>query len=156
MKKRRQTAAMKACLILLLAACGSTAGTSTKRDTLTSIPPAASAALQRAAGGAQIEEIDREGDLYEASWHVNGLEHEAAVTAAGELVEREEEVPSELVPPPVRAVAVAKSPQATNVKFVKLLNGNYEVEAGDHEVTVSPDGREVGDDDDDDDRDDDD
>ena len=139
-------AAMK-WLVLLLAACGSAATTGAQRDTLASIPSAASAALQRAAGDAKIEEIEREGDLYEASWHVNGLEYEAAVTAAGELVEREEEVPSAQVPSIVRAVAIAKLPQSTSIKFVKLMNGNYEAEAGEHEVVVTPDGREVGGDD---------
>lgn len=146
---------MKLVLIAMLAACGTAASTSSHRDTLASIPSAASAALQRAAGDAKIEEVEREGDLYEASWHVDGLEHEAAVTAAGELIEREEEVPSAQVPAVVRAIAIAKLPQSTSIKFVKLMNGNYEAEAGEHEVVVTPDGREVGGDDDDDEDDDD-
>lgn len=138
-------------MLVMLAACGTAATTTGHRDT---IPSAASAALQRAAGDAKIEKIEREGDLYEASWHVDGLEHEAAVTAAGELVEREEEVPSAQVPAVVRAVAIAKLPQSTSVKFVKLMNGNYEIEAGDRELVVTPEGREVDDDDDDEDDDD--
>ena len=129
-------------LIALLAACGSAA--STHRDTLDSIPNAAAAALRRAAGDAKIEKVEREGELYEASWYVDGLEHEASVTAAGELIEREEEVPSAQVPSIVRAVAIAKLPQSTSIKFVKLMNGNYEAEVGDHEVIVTPEGREVG------------
>ena len=145
---------MKWLMIVILAACGTAASTSTHHDTLASIPSAASAALQRAAGDAKIEKVEREGDLYEASWYVDGLEHEASVTAAGELIEREEEVPSSQVPAVVRALAIAKLPQSTSIKFVKLMNGNYEAEAGEHEIVVTPDGRLVGSGDDDEDDDD--
>lgn len=55
---------MKWMMIVLLAGCGAS---KTRHDTLDSIPGAAAAALKRAAGGAQIEQVEREGDVYEAS-----------------------------------------------------------------------------------------
>ena len=142
-------------LLILLVGCGTASTTTAHRDTLSTIPRAASAALQREAGGAKIEKVEREGDLYEASWHVDGLEHEAAVTAAGELIEREQEVPAAQVPAVVRAAAIAKLPQSTSIKFVKLMNGNWEAEAEEYEVLITPEGRLVdhGDDDDEDDAD---
>ena len=150
--------AMKLLVLVLLAACGTAATTSSQHGTLTldSIPQPASAALRRAAGDAKIEEIEREGDAYEASWHVGGLEREAVVSASGELVKMEEEVPSTQVPPAVRAAAIIKLANAQSMKFVKLQSGNFEVEAmvdgKEHEVTLAPDGRDVrGDADDDDD-----
>jgi len=146
-------------VILALAACGTAASTSTRRDTLDSIPNAAAAALRRAAGDAKIEHVEREREngveVYEASWHVDGLEREAAVTASGELVELEEEVPSAQVPSAVRAAAITKLPNASSIKFVKLMTGNYEAEAivdgHEQDVTLAPDGRTLDDDDDDDD-----
>ena len=53
-------------------------------------------------------------------------------------------MPSALVPAVVRALAIAKLPQSTSIKFVKLMNGNYEAEAGEHEIVVTPGGRQVG------------
>ena len=148
---------MKWIVLLALAACGTS--TSTRRDTLDSIPDAAAAALRRAAGGAKIEHVERERDGYEASWHVDGLEREAKVTASGELVEFEEEVSSAQVPAAVRAAAITKLPNASSIKFVKLMNGNYEAEAivdgHERDVTLAADGRALGDDDDDDEDDDD-
>lgn len=82
---------------------------------------------------------------------MDGLEHEATVTAAGELVGLAEEVPSARVPSRVRAAAIAKLVDAQQIKFVKLMSGNYEAEAivdgREQEATFAPDGREVGNDD---------
>ena len=137
----------KLAVMVALTACAST----TQRSTLDSIPKAAAAALERAAGGAKIESIEREGGNYEATWHVDGLEREAEVTPSGELVELEEEVPSEQVPSTVRAMALVKLPNAQSIKFVKLKSGNYEAEAmidgKEHDITMTPDGREVPDED---------
>ena len=144
---------MKPIIILFLVACGS--ASKAHHDTLDSIPSAARAALERQAGGAKIERVEREREggreLYEATWQVDGLEREAAVTASGELVEYEEEVPSAQVPGAVRAAAIVKLPNASSIKFIKLLSGNYEAEAivdgREEDVTLAPDGRDVVDDD---------
>ncbi|MBA3502956.1 MAG: hypothetical protein H0T65_21520, partial [Deltaproteobacteria bacterium] len=85
------------------------------------------------------------------TWHVDGLEREAEVTASGELLELEEEVRSEQVPSTVRAMALVKLPNAQSIKFIKLKSGNYEAEAmidgTEHEITMTADGREIADDD---------
>jgi predicted aspartyl protease len=132
-------------LVIALVACGSAAPA--RRDTLASIPKAAAAALERAAGGAKIESVERDGGNYEATWHVDGLEREAEVTASGELLELEEEVRSEQVPSTVRAMALVKLPNAQSIKFSRLKSGNYEVEAmidgKEHEITMTPDGRDT-------------
>ena len=142
---------MKPSVLLILVACGSQGPTTT----LDSIPKAAAAALERQAGGAKIERVDREREdgreVFEATWHVDGLEREAAVTASGELVDYEEEVPSAQVPSAVRAAAIVKLPNASSIKFSILKSGNYEAEAivdgRETDVTLSPDGRDVPDDD---------
>ncbi|MDQ3341712.1 MAG: hypothetical protein M4D80_41725 [Myxococcota bacterium] len=137
--------------LLVLAACGSASTKSNQQSTLDSIPKAAAAALERAAGGATIESVEREGETYEATWHVDGLEREAEVTASGELLELEEEVRSEQVPSTVRAMALVKLPNAQSIKFIRLKSGNYEAEAmidgKEHEITMTADGREIADDD---------
>jgi hypothetical protein len=136
----------KLAVMVVLAACGSASTTSNQR-TLDSIPKAAAAALERAAGGAKIESVEREGETYEATWHVDGLEREAEVTASGELLELEEEVRSEQVPSTVRAMALVKLPNAQSIKFNRLKSGNYEAEAmidgKEHEIKMTPDGREI-------------
>ena len=75
------------------------------------IPDAAKAALAKLAGKAKIEEVEVEEEdgvtLYEGSWKVNNAEHEATVTADGDLVERSREVALGNTPKAVRD-AVAK------------------------------------------------
>lgn len=139
---------MRWLLVLLLLACGTAASTSTPRDTLDSLPHAASAALRRLAAGAKIEHVERAGDTYQGTWHVAGLKREATVTASGELVELEEEVSSTQVPAAVRAAAIIELPDAQSIRFV-----NFEAEAivdgKQHiEKAFAPDGRRVSDDDD--------
>jgi hypothetical protein len=140
----------KLTVVLVLVGCGS-ASTTSNQHTLDSIPKAAAAAIERAAAGAKIESIEREGDNYEATWHVDGLEREAEVTGTGELLELEEEVTSEQVPSTVRAMAIVKLPNAQSIKFIKLKSGNFEAEAmidgREQDVTMTPDGREIADDD---------
>ena len=142
---------MRTLAIILLVACGTTARTAPPRDTLDSIPSAAAAALRRAAGAATIEKVERDGETYEATWHVDGLQREAEVTAEGELVDLEEEVPSDQVPPQVRAMAIVKLPNAQSLRFIRLKSGNFEAEAmidgREQDITMSPDGREIADDD---------
>jgi hypothetical protein len=133
--------------LVLLVACGTTART--PRTALESIPEAAAAALRRAAGGAAIEEVEREGDLYEGRWQVDGLAREAEVTASGELMELEEEVPSDQVPAQVRAMAIVKLPNAQSIRFSRLMRGKFEAEAIidgiEREIVMTADGREVAD-----------
>jgi hypothetical protein len=97
-------------------------------------------------------------DLYEGQWHVDGRLHEVTVTADGRIVEYEEELAPEQVPPPVRAAAIAALPGARRLVFVRLQSGNYEVEAvvngKEQEVTISAAGQLMASDDDGDDADD--
>ena len=146
---------MKMMMIVLLAACGTASTTNTRHDTLESVPDAAAAALRKQAGGAEIVKVEREHDGYEGSWYVDGLEHEATVTASGEVVDYEEQVREAQVPEPARATAVAKLPKG-DIKWVKLKNGSFEAEVvidgHEHEVIVAADGKVLpGEDDDDDD-----
>lgn len=154
---------MRIVALLIVVGCGTaTTTTGAKRDTLASIPEAAAAALRQQAGGVPIDHVEREHEggveVFEASWRVNGLEREAAVTARGELVELEEEVPSAAVPEPVRVAVTAKHARAQSIKYVKVMPaGVYEVEYvedGKHgEALFAADGRAVteGEEDDDDD-----
>ena len=132
--------------LVLLVACG-TAARTPAGATLDSIPEAAAAALRRAAGGATIEEVERDGDLYEGRWQVDGLEREAEVTASGERMELEEEVPSDQVPAQVRAMAIVKLSNAQSIRFSRLMRGRFEAEAmidgKEHAITMTADGRET-------------
>lgn len=133
--------------------------------TIAEIPPAAIAALQKLAGGADFTELerDREGGvtIYEAEWDVNGVQHEAAVLDDGTLLETEETVAAADAPAGVRA-AIAKHFGDAKVVVEKKMVVVYEIEAKvdgrEKEIMVLPTGRvlEHGDDDDDHDGDDDD
>ena len=149
---------MKWMMMIVLVACG-TAGTNTvaERD---AIPNAVNATAKKLAGDAPIDRIVKEHEngalVYEATWHVNGLEREATIDGAGKLIDLEEEVVVGLVPAPVRATAEAKLAVASGIKFVKHSDGNWEaevvVDGREREVVIGPDGKELrGDDDDDDD-----
>jgi hypothetical protein len=135
--------------------CGTAATGQAGRETLETIPQAAAAGLRRAADGATIERVVRErergNEVFEATWHVGGLEREATVNAEGDLVDFEEEVESTQVPSRIRAAALAKLPNAQSIRFVKLQSGNYEVEASidgrEVDVTFTPEGRETKDED---------
>ncbi len=130
--------------------------------TIDQVPGPARAALLRLAGGAKIVKAERENEdgvlVYEAEWIADGIQHEAAVTADGTLLETEEIIPVEKAPAAVRA-AIAKHFGA-NAKVVveKKMIVVYEVEARvngkEVELLILPTGHVHDDDDDDDDDDD--
>ena len=116
---------------------------------LDAMPEAARAALLELAGGAMITEAECEQEhgalVYEAEWVADGIEHEAAVTADGALVEMEEEIPLEAAPAAVRAAIVQHFGADTTVTVERKMVVVYEVE-GDvdgeaKEVSFSPTGR---------------
>ncbi len=128
--------------------------------TIDQVPEPARAALLQLAGGATISKAEREMDhgavVYEAEWTAQGVQHEAAVTADGTLIETEEIIPVEKTPTAVRA-AIAKhfGPNAKVVVEKKMIVV-YEIEARidgkERELLVFPTGRvheDQGDDDDD-------
>ena len=155
-----QRGTMKWMMMLVLAACG-TSGTNTvaQRD---AIPNAVTATAKQMAGATPIDRIVKEHEdgeiVYEATWHVDGLEREATINAAGKLIDLEEEVAVAQVPEPVRATATAKLAVNSGIKFVKHSSGNWEaevvVDGREREVVVAPDGKVLADDDDEDDDDD--
>lgn len=151
---------MKWMLMMLLTACGTTGTNATaQRD---AIPNAVSATAKRLAGETPIERIVKEHEegaiVYEATWHVDGLEREATIAGDGRLIDLEEELAGTAVPEPVRVTATAKLAVASGIKFVKHSSGNWEaevvVDGKEREVVVAPDGKVLEDDDDDDDDDD--
>jgi len=73
---------------------------------LGTLPKAAQLALGEQAGKANIEEVEREEKhghvLYEAMWKINGVKHEATVTANGVVLNLETVATAESVPVDVR------------------------------------------------------
>ncbi|UCG32109.1 MAG: hypothetical protein JSU68_10630 [Phycisphaerales bacterium] len=116
--------------------------------TLDAMPEAARAALLELAGGAMISEAECEQEhgvlVYEAEWVADGIEHEAAVTADGALLEMEEEIPLEAAPAAVRAAIMQHFGAGTMVTVDKKMVVVYEVEAkvdGEQkELLISPTG----------------
>lgn len=119
------------------------------RLTIDQVPEPARAALLQLAGGATIVKAERErvhGVLvYEAEWVVNGTQHGAAVTADGTLIEAEETVRVEDLPPTVRSVVAKHFPAKTKLAIEKKTIVIYEVEARidgkERELVVFPTGR---------------
>lgn len=123
--------------LLLVAGCARPA----KTTTLDSIPRAAADAIRGQAGGAAIEEVEREegeAELYEAKWIESGRRHELTVDAAGQVVEHEIEVPEVEVPAPVRATAQRELGAVAT--WEKTMLGRYKAEVGDREVVIDADG----------------
>jgi putative PepSY-like beta-lactamase-inhibitor len=116
------------------------------------VPAAARRALEQQAGGAKFTEIEREVEhgvtVYEAEWIVQGAEHEASVSADGELLEIEETVPLEKVPAAVREAIAKHLGGAANMEIEKTTIVNYEVEAKvdgkNKELYISPTGQVHG------------
>jgi hypothetical protein len=141
---------------------------------LADLPGPAAAALKKQSGGNELSGFEAERAngvaLYEAAWTEGGVEHEAKVTADGDLVELEQAIPASDAPATVRAAVAKAFGDGARVRYVKKTWIVYEVEGkvgGRHrEVIYTPTGattREIddddgddGDDDDDDDVDDDD
>ncbi len=119
---------------------------------LDQVPVKAREALLKHARGATITEVEREKErgvvLYEAQWKADGREHEAKVTASGELVELEEEVDPNQVPAAVKATAAEKFPAGAKLEYEKKMIVLYEIEAKidgkEREVLISPTGKVLG------------
>jgi hypothetical protein len=105
------------------------------------IPEAARKALLELARGAKIEDLERERsdgvEMYEAEWEQDGLEFEATVLADGTLIELEEELASDQVPPAVRAAAEQQFGRDADLSFEKKTHVVYKVDG-------LADGRGVG------------
>lgn len=125
---------------------------------MSQVPEPARAALMKLAGGAKITEVEREKEhgavVYEAEWMANGVEHEAAVTAEGALVELEEVIAVADAPSAVRDVIAKQFGAGTKVVVEKKMVVLYEIESKvdgkEKEVLVLPTGRVINDSDDDD------
>ncbi len=85
--------------------------------------------------------------IYEGSWQVDGVDHEAVVTAQGDLIETEEVVAWESVPKGVQKTAGQAFPKGTKVKVERKTIVLYEVEAKidgkEKEVLVAPTGQRI-------------
>ena len=123
------------------------------------VPEPARRVLLGMAGGAPILEVERETEagvvVYGAAWRKNGVLHEAEVTADGILLEVEEGVARESMPPAVQAAVAKHFPGRPQLKIVKKTVMLYEVEARidgqEVELYVLPTGRVIDQPDDDDD-----
>lgn len=128
------------------------------------LPAAARDAIRKLAGDAKLEELSREeqGDddesdkekdsdddevLYEASWLVDGNEHEVLVTAAGDLVEQTETLKEDAVPAAVREEAKEEFPDAKAIEYERRTIVVYEIEVKvdgkERELLLSPTGEEM-------------
>ena len=121
------------------------------------VPPAVREAAAGLAGGHAIASWELEGGeddeaSYEATWTLEGREHEAVFTAAGALLGLEEVIEREAVPAAVRATADRTFP-GEKTTFHRKMIVVWEVEAGvapgSHEILVSPNGATWDDDDED-------
>jgi len=118
---------------------------------LDQVPAAARKALLKHAGGAKIIEVEREKEhgvvLYEAEWEVGGREHEAKVTTGGDLMELEEVVGANEVPPAVLRAAKKVFGAGAKVEYERKTITLYEVEAKvngkEREVLLTPAGTVV-------------
>jgi uncharacterized membrane protein YkoI len=118
---------------------------------LQQVPPAARTALLKFAGGAKITEVEREKKhgvtFYEAEWQVDGREHEAKVTADGDLMELEVEVDAKDVPAVVRRAAEKTFPGGAKLEYERKTVILYEIECKvggkEREVLLTPAGKAV-------------
>ncbi|MCA9148139.1 MAG: PepSY-like domain-containing protein [Planctomycetales bacterium] len=122
-------------------------------------PAAVQAAIRRAANNATVEEVEVETDngttIYEASWKVNGVEHEASFDSSGELLETEATVAREAVPAAVLESVKQHMPANAECEFerkaVMLFSVAAIVDGKESELLIDPAGRlielEVADDD---------
>ena len=118
---------------------------------LEQVPAAARKALVKHAGGAKIIKVEREKEhgvvLYEAEWEAGGREHEAKVTADGDLMELEEKVEAKDVPEAVRQAAGKRFPAGAKVEYERKTITLYEVEAKvngkEREMLLTPAGTAV-------------
>ncbi|MCX7426238.1 MAG: hypothetical protein NTW96_11540 [Planctomycetia bacterium] len=122
-----------------------------KQVSLDQIPEAAKAALVKLAGKAKIEEVGVEEEdgvtLYEGSWKVKNAEHEAMVTADGDLVERTSEVALGKTPKAVQDAAAKAFAEGAKLTVERKTIVLYEIEATvdgkEKEILVAPTGQRV-------------
>ena len=122
-----------------------------KKVALDQIPEAARAALVKLAGKATIEEVGVEEEdgvtLYEGSWKVKNAEHEAVVTAAGDLVERTSDVGLRKTPKAVQDAAAKAFAKGSKLTVERKMIVLYEIEATvdgkETEILVTPTGQRV-------------
>lgn len=115
------------------------------------IPSPAQSALKKAAGSATIAKIEIDTNdsvtIYEASWNVDGIEHEASVDPTGSLLETENSVRESDVPQLVRDAASKFRKNGVDVSFEKKTVVLYSVEMvvdGDEkELLLDPAGRQI-------------
>ena len=116
------------------------------------VPAAALAALKKLAAGARItefaEEIEHGHTFYEGSWRAPSRgKMDVLVTAAGDLVEIEEQVSTDQVPAAALAVARKAAGKDAKLSFEKKTMILYEVKFRKddrrHELLLTPDGRRV-------------
>jgi len=104
----------------------------TKTVELASIPAPAREAIRKFAAGNAIELVEQEEKdghaLFEALWKVDGVEHEATVTAKGVLVELEEVTTADAIPDEVRKQSDKHFKDGKDMKFERKLIAAYEIE----------------------------
>ena len=125
-----------------------------EEDTLTidQIPETARAALLKLAGGAKIVKAGSDKEhgviVYEAEWERDGVQHDAAVTAEGALVETEETLSADKAPAAVLAMIAKYFANDAKVVVKKKMIVVYEIEAvvdgKEKEIAVFPTGRMHG------------
>jgi hypothetical protein len=113
------------------------------------VPNAALEALKRLAGKAAItafaEEIEHGHMFYEGSWAGAAGNVDALVTASGDLVEIEETVPADRVPPAVRAEIDKAADRGAAVTWEKktliMYEAHFRRADRAQELILTPDGR---------------
>lgn len=112
------------------------------------VPAPALAALMKAAGGATIAKMEMDhahgATIYEAEWSVNGVGHEAAVTAEGALVELEETTTMDKLPAAVRQAVIARFGAGADVvverKMIVLYEAEGRIDGEGVEILIFPTG----------------
>jgi uncharacterized membrane protein YkoI len=126
------------------------------------VPEPARSALLKLAAGATITGVERERVaqvvVYGAAWTVNDVQHEAEVTADGTLVELEETVPMDTLPPAVQKAVdkhfAGKAGLVVERKMIVVFEIEAKQNGRERELLVLPTGRVIADADDDGDHDD--
>lgn len=121
---------------------------------LADLPPVVREAIRRVAGPSAIQEVEKATKAgvttYEAEYRVDGVEHSVRVSAAGEVLEVEKEVPPARLPAEVRAAVHKRVPGGVirEVEAVYVGGGAsltyYQIEVKDgprkRELKVRPSG----------------
>lgn len=118
------------------------------------LPPAVSAALEKAAGHEKIQKVSKEMEkgkpVYEGQFKVKGMVREVTVTEAGKIVSEEQTVEITAVPAKVRATIEAESAGGKIFKVEEVKEDgktNYEalVEAKGKksEIVIDPSGKVI-------------